>query len=248
MTVGEKIQYYRKMIGLSQEELGQKMLVSRQSVCLWEMDKTLPTIDNLLRLKELFAVSVDEILSEAEPTEETVKKPKEAYIFKYEKKDLQEIFKRVRLPLITRAAAFTLAGALLFVIVLAIGAHPMLVGLPLGALFLGLVSHIKGILAYTQAWKKSESNILENRYSYELFDTHLTLRIFKGEECSKMLKIQLDNVKKTLSFGNYLLLQIARQLYIIKKDALPPDSAFLALCASAPSKEKANRQKQGGNS
>ena len=50
MTVGEKIQFYRKKIGLSQEELGQKMLVSRQTVSLWEMDKTLPTVDNLIRL------------------------------------------------------------------------------------------------------------------------------------------------------------------------------------------------------
>ena len=72
MTVGEKIQFYRKKIGLSQEELGQKMLVSRQTVSLWEMDKTLPTVDNLLRLKEIFSVSIDDILSEAEPTEEKI--------------------------------------------------------------------------------------------------------------------------------------------------------------------------------
>lgn len=85
MTVGEKIQYYRKKIGLSQEELGQKMLVSRQTVSLWEMDKTLPTVDNLIRLKEIFTVSIDDILSEAEPIEENKNEPKEAYVFKYEK-------------------------------------------------------------------------------------------------------------------------------------------------------------------
>ena len=70
MTVGEKIQLYRKRNGLSQEELGQKLLVSRQTVSLWEMDKTLPTVDNLLRLKEIFSVSVDDILSEEPPREE----------------------------------------------------------------------------------------------------------------------------------------------------------------------------------
>ena len=85
MTVGEKIQYYRKKIGLSQEELGQKMLVSRQTVSLWEMDKTLPTVDNLIRLKEIFSVSIDDILSEAEPIEENENEPKEAYVFKYKK-------------------------------------------------------------------------------------------------------------------------------------------------------------------
>ena len=77
MTVGEKIQYYRKKIGLSQEELGQKMLVSRQTVSLWEMDKTLPTVDNLLRLKEIFGVSIDDILCKEGLTEmtETVPAP-----------------------------------------------------------------------------------------------------------------------------------------------------------------------------
>ena len=79
MTVGEKIQYYRKSIGLSQEELGQKILVSRQTVSLWEMDKTLPTVDNLLRLKEAFSVSIDDILSEAEPITENTNEPKGTY-------------------------------------------------------------------------------------------------------------------------------------------------------------------------
>ena len=62
MTVGEKIQKYRKDLDLSQEELGQKLLVSRQTISLWEKDQTVPTIDNLIRLRETFGVSVDEIL------------------------------------------------------------------------------------------------------------------------------------------------------------------------------------------
>ena len=103
MTVGEKIQYYRKKIGLSQEELGQKMLVSRQTVSLWEMDKTLPTVDNLLRLKEIFSISIDDILSKDEPIEENDNEPREAYVFKYDKAELQNVFKAARLPMIKRA-------------------------------------------------------------------------------------------------------------------------------------------------
>ena len=62
MTVGERLQQYRKNLGLSQEELGQRLFVSRQTVSQWETDQTLPTVDNLMRLKELFGVSVDTIL------------------------------------------------------------------------------------------------------------------------------------------------------------------------------------------
>ena len=115
MTVGEKIQFYRKKFELSQEELGQKMLVSRQTVSLWEMDKTLPTVDNLLRLKEIFSVSIDDILSKSEPIKEKRTEPKESYIFKYEKADLHEVFKKASFPLIIRSIIFTLACVVLFI-------------------------------------------------------------------------------------------------------------------------------------
>ena len=62
MTLGNRIQQCRKALDLSQEELGQKLLVSRQTVSLWEKDQTLPSIDNLTRLKEIFGISVDELL------------------------------------------------------------------------------------------------------------------------------------------------------------------------------------------
>ena len=62
MSVGKKIQAYRKQFNFSQEELGQKLLVSRQTVSLWEKDQTVPTVDNLMRLREIFGVSVDELL------------------------------------------------------------------------------------------------------------------------------------------------------------------------------------------
>ena len=83
MTVGEKIQFYRKKIGLSQEDLGKKLLVSRQTVSLWEIDKTLPTVDNLIRLKEIFGVSIDDILTDSDITEAPFDVPKEKYQFDY---------------------------------------------------------------------------------------------------------------------------------------------------------------------
>lgn len=62
MTAGEKILNLRKENNLSQEELAEKLCVSRQTISLWETDQTLPTIDNLVRLKEIFGVSIDKIL------------------------------------------------------------------------------------------------------------------------------------------------------------------------------------------
>ena len=67
MTLGEKIQNYRKRDGLSQEELARLLLISRQTVSLWETGQTYPTIDNLIRLREIFGVSIDEMLVDEEP-------------------------------------------------------------------------------------------------------------------------------------------------------------------------------------
>ena len=70
MTIGDKIQYYRKQKGLSQEDLGQLLTVSRQTVSQWETGQTSPTIDNLTRLKDVLGVSVDELLSSGDEVQE----------------------------------------------------------------------------------------------------------------------------------------------------------------------------------
>ncbi len=82
MTIGERIQMLRKNNGLSQEDLAKKLLVSRQTVSQWETDQTIPSVDNIYRLKEILNVSFDELLSdEKAETEEKTKeeKPLEEY-------------------------------------------------------------------------------------------------------------------------------------------------------------------------
>lgn len=62
MTLGEKITKLRTSQNISQEELADKLYVSRQSVSKWEMDQALPQIDKALKICELFGVSADELL------------------------------------------------------------------------------------------------------------------------------------------------------------------------------------------
>ncbi len=64
VTIGEKIMRLRTAAGISQEQLAEKIMVSRQSVSKWEMDQALPQIDKVLQLCELFGVSADELLQE----------------------------------------------------------------------------------------------------------------------------------------------------------------------------------------
>lgn len=58
MSLGEKIKEYRKKAGLSQEQLAEKLCVSRQAVTKWESDRGTPDVENL---KSIFAVMKENI-------------------------------------------------------------------------------------------------------------------------------------------------------------------------------------------
>lgn len=61
MTLGERIGRYRKEMGISQEELGHRLGVSRQAVSKWETGRAVPDMENLLALARLFGVPLPEL-------------------------------------------------------------------------------------------------------------------------------------------------------------------------------------------
>ncbi len=62
MTLGENLVRLRTAMGLSQEALADQLGVSRQSVSKWETDASVPELDKLIRLGEVFGVSLDELV------------------------------------------------------------------------------------------------------------------------------------------------------------------------------------------
>ncbi len=72
MTLGEKIREARRKCGLSQEQLAEKMSVSRSAIAKWETDKGLPDVGNLKVLARLLNVSVDHLLDEGSAGDELV--------------------------------------------------------------------------------------------------------------------------------------------------------------------------------
>lgn len=67
MTLGEKLRAARKAAGLTQLDLAEKLLVSRQAITKWETDAGIPDIGNLKALAALFDVSVDYRVAGDEP-------------------------------------------------------------------------------------------------------------------------------------------------------------------------------------
>lgn len=64
MILADKIIELRKKAGMSQEELAEKLGVSRQSVSKWEMAQSTPDLNRILKMSEVFGVSTDYLLKE----------------------------------------------------------------------------------------------------------------------------------------------------------------------------------------
>lgn len=64
MQLSDKIIKLRKQNGWSQEDLAEKTGVSRQAVSKWESAQSVPDIEKILLLSELFGVSTDYLLKE----------------------------------------------------------------------------------------------------------------------------------------------------------------------------------------
>lgn len=62
MNFSKQLKIYRERDGLSQEELAEKIYVTRQTISKWENDHTYPDIHNLIALSTLFEVSLDELI------------------------------------------------------------------------------------------------------------------------------------------------------------------------------------------
>ena len=66
MTMAEKILSLRTERGMSQDDLAERLEVSRQSVSKWETGQSTPDLDKIIKLADLFGVNVDELVRDGE--------------------------------------------------------------------------------------------------------------------------------------------------------------------------------------
>lgn len=98
---------YRKANGFSQEELAEKIGVSRQAISKWERSESSPDTDNLIALANLYGITIDELLngtdapkkiSEDQPKEEPDKESPKTRNFPMMKKKAQMLILPMDLP------------------------------------------------------------------------------------------------------------------------------------------------------
>ncbi len=237
MTLGEKLQQLRKEKQMSQEELGNLLLVSRQTVSLWENNQTVPTVDNLIRLKEIFGVSIDSILTGEEPaaTEVSPEAPTteqqdpclESYCYSVSKKDLFCLSKLYcTKPLLSTVIFFVLfigavAGSSEFM-----NFEPIAPVLFFG-FFISLVSFIRCFI-YVQKVKK---DMCQRDYACELYRNYIILKSYNDGSLVSTRRVLPNEIKALWNMPYCCFIHTKEDLlFPIKKSAFEELSYMGNLC------------------
>ncbi len=235
MNFGEKIQLYRKNHNMSQEELGQKLFVSRQTVSLWEKGQTAPTIENLIRLGEIFSVTVDELLG-GEGAKPEAEIASEAYKFKFSPEEIREMLKNQGPLLYSREVSLLLIGGLGILLCALLRAQQVLLGLIIGAVLVGFTLSIRGIRAYKRMWRQNQKRICECTYEYKIFDKCFVADILKNGEIKQHNRLYFSDIEKITPLEKHLLLQCENRIFIIRKNELAENSFFSKFMEENPQK------------
>ncbi len=120
MTLSEKILSLRTARGMSQDDLAEQLEVSRQSVSKWETGQSTPDLDKIIRLADLFGVTVDELVRSGEvprPPEPPQKPPEPQVVYVEGGRDLTD----------TQKAGIVMAAAGLILLLIGLAGAGLLV-------------------------------------------------------------------------------------------------------------------------
>ncbi len=236
MNIGENIQNFRKKLGLNQEELAQKIPVSRQTVSQWENGQTVPSIDNLIILKEIFGVSVDEILGVdcAEPEKEegsaSEPVPREKYTAQFSKEELKAIYHKETADYFIRPSVFCLLLAVpTFLFYFSSDAEnlPITFGGLLLIFGFVLILMLRRFLAFRKSWQSSLLRISQSTYVYKIFDDYLTFDIYRNDKKFFSREASLTDIDFITDLGKWISIQLGGQAFLVRKSELIDNSFFL---------------------
>ena len=231
MNIGEKIQFYRKQNNMSQEDLAIALNLSRQTISLWETSQTVPTIDNLIRLSEIFTVSVDELIkgesvANTEKTNET-ETPREKYTFNFDDKDEKAVTKTSRAPLVRAIIIFSTAFVLVSAYLVAVAqADNYIIAFLLGMLVLGILVYTRSLTSFNKREKEAFTRIKTTTYDYELYQDYMVLKLSRENELLCTQKMYYKDIKNGINSDNHILYVYGNQLFFVRKSDLSENSVF----------------------
>jgi len=234
MTIGEKIRFYRKEKKMSQDELGRKLFVSRQTVSQWETGQTTPSVDNLARLKEILGVSFDDILSaDSVPKEMDTE---EWYRFSPSEADIQQIYRQ-------QMRSAWLPTAIIFSVILMtiLFARTGISSFYFGFCTLGCLLRIGHILCFRKSLKAQLARVQSSSYEYHLQREYILIQAFQNGEKISELKRSYADIERIRQVGDWLFIQISGQTIILPQNQLHVNSALYSYMYQNPDKTKTQK-------
>ena len=225
MSIGEKIQHYRKAAGLSQEELGQKLFVSRQTVSQWESDKTVPTVDNLILLKKVLGVSVDTLLGDTNDGK-NVPEPREHYTFSFDDGEIKRIYKQINRKIAIRMIILSFLLILSALLSAANTKNGGGVYIIIFAAFIGITVITKNIIIYKKRKPPFIKLFADKTFIYNVYDTYFTQTVMQNGIEIKSSKVNFNQIENRIETEDHILLIYLSDIFIIKKGELTEYSAF----------------------
>lgn len=129
MTLAEKLLNLRTDRGLSQGDLAEKLDVSRQSVSKWETGQSVPDLDKIIKLADLFGVTVDDLVREEGRPEPST--PQVVYVEKKREPTPDQSLQVMGILCEAVGAAFLVLGLMGMGLFLPVGLVFVILGLPL---------------------------------------------------------------------------------------------------------------------
>lgn len=131
MTLAEKILALRTERGMSQDDLAEKLGVSRQSVSKWETAQSTPDLDKIIRLADLFGVSADQLVRDGErPQPPEPPPPQTVYVERERKEELSPI-QKLGIVMEVSGAALAVIGLMGAPLLIFAAVALVILGLPL---------------------------------------------------------------------------------------------------------------------
>ena len=153
--------------------------------------------------------------------------PKEHYTFQFDSDEVAPVEKKYMGLIKKRMLIFVIAQ--LVPGIYGVFLDRILIGFAIGGLFIGLVWHIKGILARKKLYAKSIERYKKTVYDYTLYEGFLVIWI-SSDDSIRQLKVNLNEIKKVHTAGDLLVMEIDNQLFLMKKKELIQNSYFLTVC------------------
>lgn len=241
MKIGFRIKELRTDAGMSQEALAHKLSVDTETVEKWESEQEVPTLSDICSLKELFAVSFDNILTDGNAS------PKEKFTVQLTEKDLKSTD-----TMMYNKAKVNMAFSVLFLIV---SATLLLLfndgyyytgnpgGFLLGIAVMFFLNWLRWFILMRKRRKKYAVMLPLKRTLYEIFEDYIVITLFENDVKHEVITVRRGDIEAVYSNKENTAFIVNNRIYTLRNDVVNSHTHLKNFLETAKAKHSASQIK-----